>query len=180
MGMKKYLKKVAWALLKEEINEKNKLIKESQKAIEALSRDIKKIKNELSLMSEDHKIILKDYKVDNIGSDGIPPSYLPVNDEKLYKAKIQELNDVFNNETFREMLAYALNFHANLAVTGKVKNENGDVVDIPTEHVQHMVRGIKSIWELISAARKKKRELDTSNNFDPYAIIDLPTEEGSL
>lgn len=180
MGMKKYLRKIALGLVKDEIEEKNSLIKESQKMIETLSRDLKTVRKKLDLVTKDHLIVLKDYRVDNIGADGIPPSYLPTKDPELYNAKIKELNSVFYNETFREMLAYALNFHANLAVTGKIKNENGDMVDIPTKHVKHMVRGIKSVWELIAAAHRKQKELDTSNDFDPHAILDMPTEEGSL
>lgn len=139
--------------------------------IGALSGELEKTKKKLSKVIEEHEIILKDYRVDNIGADGIPPSYLPANDEKLYKAKIFELNDVFKNETFREMLSYSINFHANLAVTGQVKNEQGDMVDIPTEHVQYMVKGIKSIWELLVAARNRKKQIETVEKFDPHEIM---------
>lgn len=178
--MNKYIKKFALSIVQDEISEKNNLLKESQKVIEALSRENETLRKKYSEVIEDHEIILKDYRVDNIGADGVPPSYLPLNDEKLYKAKIMELNDVYSNETFRELLAYIINFHANLAVTGKIRNDKGDMVDIPVEHVQYMVRGIKSVWELIVGARRKKKELDTSQDFNAYDILPMPTEEGIL
>lgn len=178
--MKTYLRKLALLIIGNELEEKNNLLKESQKAIETLSRENEIIKKKYSAVIEDHEIIFKNYRVDNIGADGVPPSYLPFNDEKLYKAKIMELNDVYSNETFRELLAYIINFHANLAVTGKIKNDKGDFVDIPVEHVQYMVRGIKSVWELIVGAKHKKKELDTSQDFDKYAILSGSTEEDIL
>lgn len=176
----KPLKLLAKFLLKDELMEKDIILKESQTMIEALSRERNNYKNQLNQVTREHHIILKHYKIDNIGADGIPPSYLPTNNSEQYLMKINELNAVYSNETFRELLAYLLNFHANMAATGKIKNAKGDMIDIPTEHVQHMVSAIKSVWELIVGARMKKKQLETSQDVNPYDIIDTADiEEGN-
>lgn len=178
--MEKYLKKFARFLLEDEIMEKNKLLKESQELLETLSRERNLYKQRLLKVTEEQEIILKHYRVDNIGADGIPPSYLPVGDTKLYYEKVAELNEVYTNETFRELMAYLLNFHANIGATGKLKNANGDMIDIDTKHIPHMVSAIKSVWELIVGAKEKKKELDSGQEFDKYDILGTADiEEGN-
>lgn len=159
---------------------KNNILKESQELIETLSRERNNYKKKLEEVTVEQDILLKYYKIDNIGSDGIPPSYLPTDNPELYLSKLKELNDVYSNETFRELMAYILNFHANIAATGKIKNKKGDMIDVQVEHVPHMVSAIKSIWELIVGARLKKRQIETSQQYDEYDIMNTADiEEGN-
>ncbi len=116
-----------------------------------------------------------------MSEDGIPPSYLKPQDKNEYLIRIHDLDDVFHNKSFREMIAWTLNFHANLLASGTTKNEMGDVIEVKAEKAQSMIEGVRSIWKLIVAAHVKDEELkpkhdDTEEGHD---IISELSDEGN-
>lgn len=171
----KSLKRFARFILKDELvnllKEKEVLsnkIRDTEHEKEKLERKIKRPEN-----PED--ILLSYYRIDNAGANGMPPSYLNPKDQNDYTQRIHELESIYRNRAFREMMAWSLNFHANMAVSGKIRNERGDEIDIPTEHAIQMISGIKAIWQLVVNAHKKDIEL-TETIRDPYDILDESTE----
>lgn len=148
----KYIKKIARFILKNELNDLND-------KINILEKDHRKFQNKIKKLEDPENILLKNYRIDNININGMPPSYLSPDNKNEYIQKISELESIYRNKTFRELMAWSLNFHANLAITGHLKNEYGDIVEIKPEEGKYMIQGIRSIWELIVAAHNKDKEM---------------------
>lgn len=162
------LKQISRFLLKKELDnlslEKQKLreiLNDTLKEKEKLEKKIKKLENP-------ENILLKYYRIDNIGENGIPPSYLNPQDKNDYTQKIHEIESIYRNTAFRELMAWSLNFHANLLASGKIKNEYGDEIEISSEQARYMIAGIKAIWEMVVAGHIKNNEL-MGKKIDPYA-----------
>lgn len=168
--MNTYLKKFASFILKSELEVLTVEVEESRKKIEALSREKEKLEKKAKFLETPKDILLKYYRIDNIGDDGLPPSYLKTEDPNEYGKQISELANVYRNTTFREMMAWSLNFHANMSFVGKLKNEFGDEIDVPSERSRDMIDGIKAIWELVVAAYKKDSKVRANKNFDPLEL----------
>ncbi len=164
--MKKYLQKIARYILRYELNNTQEILRSSSQSLEdsgkkilILTHEKEKLEKKLKRYDRPENILLSYYRIDNIGSNGMPPSYLKPNDPNDYTQRISELESVYRNTAFREMMAWALNFHANISVSGKIKNQMGDEIDISSEHARYMIDGIKAIWELVTAAHFKDREI---------------------
>lgn len=164
--MLKWFKKIPHLILTKEINEREDFIKD-------LVRENTKLKKEIRKITDPENILLSHYRIDNVSSvDGTPPSFFNKEDKNEYTKKLSEINSVYHNGSFRELMAWSLNFHANLAVSGKVKNQEGDTVEIPTEQARYIIAGIRAIWELVVVSHVKDRELRDNKNFDPYESLD--------
>lgn len=170
--MQKYLKKIARSILSEELWGLELKIADAKQDSENLLDENKKLQKKIKKLENPENILLQYYRIDNIGVNGMPPSYLKPEDPNEYTQRISELESIYRNTAFREMMAWALNFHANLSVVGKMRNDMGDEIDIPTDHARHMISGIKAIWELVVAAHNKDRELTSKKSFDPYELMD--------
>lgn len=175
--MNKYLKQVARYILKDEIDAELIKLKESRDLNEALSSDKKKLEKKIKQMEDPEAILLKFYRIDNVSKDGMPPSYLDPNKPNEYVQRVTEIDSVFQNRSFREMVAWALNFHANMSVTGKIKNQFGDEIDISSQEANAMIKGIRSIWDLVVGAHNKNQQISKDKNFDKYALMEVEEED---
>lgn len=175
----KYLKKFAKLILKNELKdhqlEKDALYSELQDIQSSKTKLEKKIKR---LENPEH-ILLKYYRIDNVDIKGIPPSYLNPQDKNDYIQRISELESIYRNRAFRELIAWSLNFHANMAVSGRIINEFGDEIEISTDSAKNMISGIRAIWDLIVAGHNKDRELTpkAGDTNEAYDILDTQTVE---
>ncbi len=169
----RFLKNFAKIILKEEIQQLDSEINNLQEDLhrtEDSGNAIKlKLEKKIKKLTNPENILLKYYRIDNIGSDGLPPSYLNPSDKNEYTQRLSELESIYRNKAFREMMAWSLNFHANLLAVGKIETKEGDVIEIPASKAQDMINGIKAIWELVMAAHNKDSEL-TGKVIDPYEI----------
>ncbi len=171
----KYLKKIARIILKSELFElKNDLELYRDKSFEETSKK-EKLEKKIKRLENPEHILLQYYRIDNISSNGLPPSYLNPIDKNDYTQSISELESIYRNKAFREMMAWALNFHANICASGKIKNDQGDEIDIKAEKAQDMINGIRAIWELVVSAHNKDTEL-TAKPIDPYGMLDEDEE----
>lgn len=170
--MQKYFKKIARIILKDELEEKREMVESLSRGLEGERIEIQRLQKRIKRLENPENILLQYYRIDNIGANGMPPSYLRPDNPNDYTQRISELESVYRNTAFRELMAWALNFHANLSVVGKMRNNMGDEIDVPTDHARHMISGIKAIWELVVAAHNKDRELTQSKVFDPYELMD--------
>ncbi len=175
------VKKVASKILKKELSDFKITIDSWKEEAEKLKLSEKKLQRELKQFKNPTNILLAHYRIDNVSEDGIPPSYLKPQDKNEYLIRIHDLDDVFHNKSFREMIAWTLNFHANLLASGTTKNEMGDVIEVKAEKAQSMIEGVRSIWKLIVAAHVKDEELkpkhdDTEEGHD---IISELSDEGN-
>lgn len=160
-----YLKKIARRILRSELND----LEKSLAVLVDLRKEKEKLEKKIRRLEQPENILLSYYRIDNIGSNGLPPSYLRPENVNEYTQRVHELESVYRNTAFRELMAWTLNFHANLAVVGKMENQYGDEIDVPSEHAKHMISGIKAVWELIVAAHTKDKELTakkTTLNYD--------------
>ncbi len=175
--MNQYLQRLARRILKIEIDELRDRLSNSSVAISELSREKEKLQKKAKRLERPENILISYYRIDNIGSNGMPPSYLNPENPNEYTQRIHELESIYRNSAFREMMAWALNFHANICASGKITNELGDEIDIPTEHAKYMIDGIKSIWDLVVAAHLKDQELTVAKTGGVYDILDTTPEE---
>lgn len=175
--MIKYLKSIARSILRSELNDYINEVQESRKEAEALSREKEKLEKKIKRMDDPETILLAHYRIDNVDTSGMPPSYLDPKNPTEYLQHIQELESVFRNKSFRELVAWSLNFHANISVTGRVKNQQGDEVEISSEKANDMIRGIRAIWELVVGAHNKERQIAGDKNFDKFAMMEIEYEE---
>lgn len=173
-----YIKKIAERILQKDLRAIYRELEDIRTSSDNLAREKNKLQQKIRRMERPENILLSHYRIDNIGVNGTPPSYLNPQNMNDYTQKIRELESIYRNEAFRELMAWSLNFHANMCASGKIKNEFGDEIEIPTEHAKHMIAGIKSIWDLVVAAHLKDMELTASKTVELSDIMDEPTEEG--
>ncbi len=159
------LKRFAKFILKKELADHSN-------EIEKIELSKQKLEKKLRRLEVPENILLKYYRIDNIGGNGLPPSYLKSDDKNNYTQRISELESVYRNPAFKELMAWSLNFHANMSVSGKITNEFGDEIDIKTDHAKHMISGIRSIWDLIVAAHNKEMEMKNGVR-DPFEVTDV-------
>lgn len=171
--MIKYLKQLARNILKDEIEAELIKLKESRDFAEALSLEKKKIEKQLKQLEDPESIILKYYRIDNVDENGFPPSYLDKNNPTEYMQRVQELESVFRNKSFRELIAWSLNFHANMSVSEKLTNRQGEEIVVSSEKANNMIKGVRSIWDLIVGAHNTERKIQGDKKFDKYALMDL-------
>ncbi len=167
-----YLKKIAKIILKKEFSE---IVKEKETIYDQLqdiAKSKQKLEKKIKRLENPENILLKYYRIDNISPDGMPPSYLNPLDTNEYILRIHELEGIYRNKPFRELMAWSLNFHANLCAVGKIRNEMGDEIEISASKAQDMISGIKAIWELVVAAHNKDQELN-AKEIDPYDVTDI-------
>ncbi len=184
--MIKYLKQIARKILKDELDAELIKLKESQAFAEALSSDKEKLQEKnkkmeryIKLMTDTETILLAHYRIDNAGENGLPPSYLDPNDPNGYTQTIGEIESVYRNPAFRKLIAYALNVHANISVTGFIKNEQGDEITISSEKANGMIKGIRAIWELVVGGHKRDLAMRRDKNFDKHALMELDEDDNS-
>lgn len=165
--MKQYLKEIARFILKDELIK----LEESRLLVETLSRDKEKLLKKLKKFDTPQNVILNYYRIDNVAPNGMPPSYLQPENPTEYIQRVSELESVYRNGAFRELIAWSLNFHANLSVSGEITNDLGDQVHISSEKANDMIKGIRSIWDLIVAAHMKDAELSRNQNTDAHQAL---------
>lgn len=176
----KYLKKIAKLILKTELQEIDKKLKESLASREILfstQEDLikkqTKLEKKLKKFESPENVLLSYYRIDNISSDGLPPSYLKTLDPNEKLQRIQELESVYRNTAFREVMAWSLNFHANIVANESITNKNGDVIEIPEGQARAMIQGVKAVWDLIVTAHVQEQELSSKKNLDFFEENDL-------
>lgn len=144
---------------------------------ESIASERDKLFRKVKRYQSEEEILLSYYRIDNVSPNGMPPLYLNPKNTGEYTQRINELESIYRNTAFRELIAWTLNFHANLAVSGKMKNSYGDEIEVPTEHAKHMISGVRAVWELILAAHLKDLELRAEKAFDPFEEEDETVEK---
>ncbi len=182
--MNKYIQKIAHRILAPEINALTTALEEANQESsslkhvrDALQGQITKLERKVRRIDRPENVLLAYYHIDNVDARGMPPSYLRPDDKKEYLQRISELESVYRNKTFRELLAWSLNFHANLSVAGELDNGMGDQIKVSSEAARHMIAGIRAIWDLLVAAHTKDQQITNAKSQGGYDILSQSTEE---
>lgn len=154
--------------------------------IQSKDLEIKKLQKQLATMKPltEMDVIRKSLGIipmvdfTNLAADDLPKNFLPEDTESQeYKLKIGELANIYTNQTFKELIAYLVNYQGNFSLRHNANSE------LKKGNGMHIVTGVEMVYSMIVGAYEKYREgVDADNQpFDPHEIkIDVSASAKSI